>query len=392
MPNLSKSFIDKITLPDAGQDFYRDANLKGFGLRVSAGGSKSFIVETRVNGRVKRITLGKYGALTPEQARKRAQIMLGEIASGKDPRAEKLRQNAQNITLNEAFEDYLLTRKDLKAGTLLNYRQCLNAYVDDWKAKRLVDITKDMVQKRHQEIGQRSPSKANNTMRVVRAIFNHSINKFEDAQGKPIITVNPVERLSQNRAWYNIERKQTLLKSHELKPWYEATLQLNQEVTRDYLHFLLFTGLRKMEAASLKWPDIDFKERTITVRDTKNKQPHILPITDFLHELLKSRQAAAFNQWVFPSPVSENQLKTTTKAVKRVSELSGIEFTCHDLRRTFITIAESLDIPAYALKRLLNHKDQADVTAGYIVSNVERLREPMNKIHNYMLALIAGDK
>ena len=61
-------------------------------------------------------------------------------------------------------------------------------------------------------------------------------------------------------------------------------------------------------------------------------------------------------------------------------------FTLHDLRRTFITIAESLDIPGYALKRLMNHKDPNDVTAGYIVSDVERLRGPMQRITEFLVA------
>ncbi len=61
-------------------------------------------------------------------------------------------------------------------------------------------------------------------------------------------------------------------------------------------------------------------------------------------------------------------------------EKSGITFSCHDLRRTFITIAESLDIPHYALKRLINHTDGGDVTAGFIVTEVERLRAPTERI------------
>ena len=77
-------------------------------------------------------------------------------------------------------------------------------------------------------------------------------------------------------------------------------------------------------------------------------------------------------------------LKEPRNAVSRVSDISGVPFTLHDLRRTFITIAESLDIPAYALKRLLNHKDPNDVTAGYIVSDVERLREPMQRITDFI--------
>ena len=64
---------------------------------------------------------------------------------------------------------------------------------------------------------------------------------------------------------------------------------------------------------------------------------------------------------------------------------SGVSFSAHDLRRTFITIAESLDISVYALKRLLNHKMINDVTAGYIITDVYRLRVPMQKITDYIL-------
>jgi integrase len=69
----------------------------------------------------------------------------------------------------------------------------------------------------------------------------------------------------------------------------------------------------------------------------------------------------------------------------KVIAVSEVSFTVHDLRRTFITIAESLDIPAYALKRLLNHKMNSDITAGYIIIDVERLRKPMEQISEYLL-------
>jgi integrase len=62
-----------------------------------------------------------------------------------------------------------------------------------------------------------------------------------------------------------------------------------------------------------------------------------------------------------------------------------VPFTLHDLRRTFATIADSLDLSAYALKRLLNHKMGNDVTAGYIMRDVERLRKPMQQITNFLI-------
>jgi len=73
------------------------------------------------------------------------------------------------------------------------------------------------------------------------------------------------------------------------------------------------------------------------------------------------------------------------RQIANVIKESGVNFSTHDLRRTFITIAESLDISAYALKRLLNHKMTNEVTAGYIITDVERLRAPMKKISDYIL-------
>jgi integrase len=116
--------------------------------------------------------------------------------------------------------------------------------------------------------------------------------------------------------------------------------------------------------------------------------PHTLPLTNYIRDLLKRRIDASQNAYVFPGGGKAGYLIEPRKHMAKVIENTGIQFTVHDLRRTFITIAESLDIPAYALKRLLNHKmDNSDVTAGYIVTDVERLRRPMEKIGEYILEL-----
>lgn len=77
--------------------------------------------------------------------------------------------------------------------------------------------------------------------------------------------------------------------------------------------------------------------------------------------------------------------------MERVSELSGVNFRLHDLRRTIITIAESLDSPGYALKRFMNHIDPNDVTAGYIASDVGRLRAPMQRITEILVSSVEID-
>ncbi|MEP6880001.1 MAG: tyrosine-type recombinase/integrase, partial [Nitrosospira sp.] len=159
----------------------------------------------------------------------------------------------------------------------------------------------------------------------------------------------------------------------------------------DYLLFLLLTGLRRQEAATLKWSDIDLRGRSFTIRDTKNREPLTLPLTDFVYSLLEKREATADSDYVFAGNGKAGYLIEPRHQVQKVIEASGVPFTLHDLRRSYITIAESIDISAYALKRLVNHKMSNDVTAGYIVNDVERLREPMQRITNYILESINSE-
>jgi integrase len=390
MPRLNKTFIDNVELPEAApgkqaQTFYRDSALPGFGLRVTNTGAKAFIVEKRIKGKVKRITVGKYGVLTPEKARVKAIELLSNITVGRDPIAEKKADTVRGVTLEEAFESYLAARHDLKPGTVSNYRKCVDGALKRWKNKPLSEIDKDMVQARHAEIGRTAPARANNVMRVLRAVFNHAMQQYEDENGQPIIQINPTKRLSHARSWYRVERRTGVIKPHELKDWFAATEELEQTTTRDFLQLLLFTGLRKTEGATLTWDNIDLKSKTLLAPDTKNREPHTLPLSDFLYTLLKRRFDDRETDWVFPNRQNDGPLKEPRHDVKRVVDLSGVPFTMHDLRRTFVTIAESLDISAYAMKRLVNHKMHNDVTAGYIISDVERLRPPMQAIEAYLL-------
>ena len=143
--------------------------------------------------------------------------------------------------------------------------------------------------------------------------------------------------------------------------------------------------MRKTEASSLRWEDVDLKSKTITLQDTKNREVHTLPMSDFIYELLERRSHQKTSEFIFPADSKTGYIYEPKKAVLKVIELSGIPFTLHDLRRTFATIAESLDLSAYALKRLLNHKMGNDVTAGYIMRDVERLRKPMQRITDFLI-------
>ncbi|CDZ77221.1 Putative prophage CPS-53 integrase [Legionella massiliensis] len=300
------------------------------------------------------------------------------------------------------FNDYLKARKDLKALTIKDYQSVLKQVMPDWLGKPLINITREMIAKRHAQYGQtNSKARANYAMRVLRAVFNFAVHEYQLEDGQPIIAINPVEYLSHARSWYRVDRKNTMIKNHQLAAWHEALTKLGEQESypqatmwKDYFLLILFTGLRRMEAASLCWKDIDFQAKTFTVQDTKNREVHTLPMSDVLYELFLRRRQSKTNEFVFPALSKTGHVVEPRKAMLKVVELSGVSFTVHDLRRTFATTAESLDLPAYALKRLLNHKMTNDVTAGYIMRDVERLRVPMQRIADHlnqqMVNVLAG--
>ena len=330
--------------------------------------------------------MGRYPELTAEKARKKALETLGKIACGIDPLAERKTAKMAEVTLDDVFKDYFKARKSLKESTKVNYQQVLSKAFPTWRKKPLLMITKDHISRQHEKLGrEHGEAYANLAMRVLRAIFNFADGQYEDAQGRSLIPENPVRRLSQTRSWYRIERRKSYVKSHELAHWYAAVIKLENHVLRDYLLLIIFTGLRRQEAATLKWQQVDLEGKTIQILQTKNHEIHTLPLSDFLCDLLTARKENRINDYVFPGKGAAGHIIEPRKQMAQVTKATGIEFTVHDLRRTFITIAESLDIPAYALKRLMNHKMTNDVTAGYIIVDVERLRKPMQLITNYIL-------
>jgi integrase len=397
---ITERIVREADPPESGQRFIRDTRLSGFALRITSAGAKAFIVEARIkHGRTRRVTVARCEVMSVQDARREARKILGNFAAGGDPVTEREAEQCRRVTLAEAFEEYIKARHDLKASTLADYREAMSTSFADWQKKPLLAITEAMVARRHAERGKDSPSRANHAMRLLRAVINFAMGRYRDAEGKPIIMENPVKRLSRERSWFRVDRRRTVIKSYQFGPWFAAVnglkaLKSNADVDsiRDYLLFLAFTGLRKEEAAGLTWAAVDFQDRTFTVLDTKNRDPHTLPFSDFLAELLERRRATAAPQAALVFTGRHGRIVNVVHWIERITEESGVPFTLHDLRRTFITTAESLDISAYALKRLLNHRAaQSDVTAGYIVHDVERLRRPMQMITDKLLFDAAGE-
>ncbi|WP_439124192.1 tyrosine-type recombinase/integrase [Marivita sp.] len=378
---LTRRSVDDIPHPERGQVIYRDTMLPGLGVRVGVK-SKTYIVEGQINRRTKRVTLGRTDLYPPETARRKALIVLGDMADGVDPTAEKRRKAADKITVEKAFNKFFDTRPDLAKATMDNYSRTGFIYLKSWANKPINEITRQMVLKRHQEMSRNNGKvTANDSFRHFRSVYNFIAATEDD------FPPNPVSILSQARAWNKERRRQTIIEAKQLPAWWDAVLS-EPDYVRDFLLLALFTGMRRSELQRLRWENIDLDQRKLHLPTTKNGDPLTLPVSDFLFNLLEARKEnAGASPWVFPGNGPSGHIVEPKKFLQRVTAASGVAFTLHDLRRTYITIAESLDIPHYALKRLLNHRSSNDVTGGYIIINVDRLRGPVELISGRILEM-----
>lgn len=181
-----------------------------------------------------------------------------------------------------------------------------------------------------------------------------------------------------------------MVPDHKLPDWFAAVFALRHPTVRDYLLLMLFTGLRRNEAATLKWTDIDFASRVLTVRAEIAKNGHELrlPLSNYLESLLLHRFAAKGDSlYVFPGHGKKLHIVDSKYVIEGVAKKVGYRFTPHDLRRTFLTVAERLSLSYVVLKKLANHSGRSHTTFGYIIVDVERLREPMQKITDEFLRL-----
>jgi integrase len=378
---LTKTTVEALPLTQKGQVVYFDTLLPGFGVYVGMTG-RSYFAQRQIGRKTCRVTIGAHGVFTTEQARAEARNLLLRMAKGENPNQAKRAALTRDLTLTQMSELYLEARRNLRPFTQETYRRIFNSHLKAWAAMPLAEITPTMVLSHHARLGGTvGKPTANGVMRVLRAIYNFGM-VMDDR-----LLRNPVLHLTRTRAWYREKRLQTVIALHQLPAWLKAVQGLDNPDARDFLLLTLFTGMRRSEGMALRWSNVDLISRTLTVPITKNHEPLMLPLPSILWELLTRRKSARRNSdWVFPGMGKSGHLEEPKKAIAKVREASGVSFTLHDLRRTFITVAEGLDISSYTLKRLLNHKDKRDVTAGYIVLNVERLRAPMQRIADHILS------
>ena len=374
-----------------------DDRLTGFGVRVQPSGAKTFVVNYRSGsgGRSapnKRVTLGRFGRITPKQALRMAQELLGKVASGADPARE--RAEARDMpTLARAFEDYLGANPRRKPRTVEMYRQNLRVCFGDWLARSLDAIDRRDVEARFHRVTERHGwATANQAVSMLRSIYRRSSIDHEGLR-------NPVELWIAGGGRLNRKRRRRISSPAEVLPRWRAGVKAVglPAPQRDIFLIGAYTGMRLGEVVSLRWERIDLDRGILRVEETKTGEPLELPLTRQLAAVLERRRAeasgAAVEGWVFPSLTSATgHLTGLHRYHVDISKAAGTRFWFHGLRNAFITVAErDLMLPRPLTKRLVNHARDDDITEGYAADwTVEQLREPAQRVADRIEAMLGS--
>lgn len=375
---LTKSKVEALPVPteDEGQELYWDSETKGFGLRITPKGVRSYIVQRVVQGKSRRFTLGQHGILTCDEARKRAMAKLLEMMDGINPQTEKKRETAQAETLRDVMTDYLAHKRTkhgpLRPTSKADIEKCVTKTFATWADKPVATITRDACIKRFRELSKSAPAQANQAFRNLRALLNWAREKNATSDGNyPILPVNPVSQMFKQGGmakWNPQKARATRIPQDKIGAvWLLLEKHANPDtniastcISADLIAFMLLTGSRVGEASQLTWDRVDLKSKlpTYHFEVTKNHNPVTFPISAALLTLLKRRHAARTkgNDYVFPALRGKKGHVGDPRAMfKRVSEVAGTHLHPHALRRTMEDVAQTVGVDSDKRRQLLNH-------------------------------------
>lgn len=374
---LTKSRVENFPIPVAGQSLHWDDELRGFGVRITPSGARSYIVQGRVSGKSRRVTLGAHGVLTCDEARRKAKAALLALDEGVDPQIEKKRAESLAVTLSDLAVVYCRERRTSKGGELASRTKTdiighITKNFSAWADKPVANITRDMCSARFSELSAKGPTQANTAFRYLRALLNYAREAYRPG-GVPILLENPVSVVSGKKMWNPNNAKNgriplekvgavwNLLQDKRASP---AVLPIGQ-TGADIVTFLMLTGCRWNEAAQLTWGCVNLDGGSWHIADPKNHNPVTFPLTAPAHAMLTARPRIKGNDYVFPSRGSDGYISDARYTMVEVSKLAGLHLTPHDLRRTFIAIGIKLKIEMWKLKLLTNHISKGDVTIDH---------------------------
>jgi integrase len=408
--------------PKAKLYWLEDETLPGFRVGVTPRGVKTFAVRLRKGGRANRQdtthTVGRFGLLTLDEARKQARTLLSRWALGEDLISE--RKAAQEAgTVGELASRFLAEWKGRrKASTVREYSRLFDAEIlPAFRNVTARDLSRDKVARWHGRIGERAPIVANRALRLLRTLYRWAETRGEVPEG-----TTPTKGI----AFFPEQARERYLAPDEIKRLGEALILAEREgippdtKRAEYakrrrgkepsptmrpanpwgiaaLRFLLLSGWREQEALSLRWDAVDLATGRVTLAETKTGRSW-RTLGAAATELLSSLPRVEASPFVFPGRAPDTHLveiKHLWHAVREAADLGDARL--HDLRHTFASAAVEGGTPLYTTGALLGHRDlkstaryghlgedplkrAADTTAATLAARLSGKSTPISKL------------
>ncbi len=374
--NFTKTKLKSLPLPENNAVVYHDTKIPGFKLRLSKGGAYTFFINRKINGKAERIKIGNFPAMTVEQARREAGKINGLISQGQNPN-DGIRADRAELTMKDLFGEYLETHakphKKSWRSDEMNYKN----HLSQWDNKKLSHITTKDVKALHAKIGKNNGQyQANRVLALLKVMFNKATDwgMFDLA--------NPAQRITQ----FKEVSRERFLQPDELKSFFRAVADEENETIRDYILMSLLTGARRSNVLSMQWDEISFERAEWRIPDTKNGTPHTLPLIKSAMQILEQRKQLKDSNFVFTGTGKTGHLVEPKKGWIRIKERAGIkDLRLHDLRRSLGSWQATTGASLPIIGKTLAHKN-VNTTAIYARLNNDPVRESMEKATNAMMS------
>ncbi len=358
MAKLTKRTIDALQ-PEDKDYFIWDSQIAGFGVRIMPSGAKTYQAQYRKGGRTRRVSVGRHGNITVDEARNLAKDIMGQVAKGENP-AEEISQHRKAPTIaalcERFFEAHVMER--CKPSTQGEYRRAIDLFINPAIGNfKIVDVERKDVAELHHKFRDK-PYQANRTLGVLSKMFNLSeiwglrpdgsnpcrhVPKYKEVKRERYLSQNELQRLGQVLAEVEQDGSET--------PYIVAAFRL-----------LILTGCRLGEIQTLQWGFIT--DNGMELPDTKTGARRI-PLPNAARAVLSTLPRIAGNPYVIAGKVDGKFATDLQHPWRRIRERAGLTgVRIHDLRHTYASNAVSSGMPIQMVGRLLGHT-QLQTTMRY---------------------------
>lgn len=368
--------IKNLPIPSK-RTFYYDTVEPKLSLQITPNGSKSFYIRQRVKGNDIRVKLGEPPLMTVEEARIATVANRKLMNDGENPHKQSTKYN-ENTTLQQLFDDFVKERERfIGERTMVGYKSMWNTKISKLAKRRLSDISGDDLKTLHRKISENFGNyTGNHCLVLIKTVYNYAI-KEERFDGR-----NPAISVKLNKT----EPRVRYMEHAELQRFFAVLDEYDNEISRDAILMLIYTGARKRNVLEMKWADIDMEAKIWKIPQTKTAKNVTIALVEQAMEVLQRRWEQAENEWVFYSPTSKSghveDIKRAWASILEKAQITNLRI--HDLRHTLATYLIANGADAFIVQRALTHKSLQS-TQVYVNLGVEHLRDKLNDTVNKML-------